>query len=303
MATTPKLSSATANFASAYKYKVAGKTDLLFSTIGQLFSDNNVKFNMFKNSRLNEVKTQAAIANNADLTTEEKKVASAEASVQFLSTATRTLKQNIDSETSPRKIAASINYIVKELQASVNNYISGRGGTTTAVANGEDGGVNVDISSDAAAASGGYSAAADQKFLNDVQYMVNSLKSLLLKQKGPLRMMGKYFDTNYYQADRRLGEIAASIAAFTTPAATGETGEGTETGGETGTGTGTETGGTGDTGSTGGTGSTGETGGTGSTGETGGGSSSGGDSGSGTGSGSGSGSGGGTGVPVIDILV
>ena len=258
MATTPKLSSATANFASAYKYKVAGKTDLLFSTIGQLFSSNTVKFNMFKSSRLNDVAAQAKIANNADLTTDEKNVASAQSKVQFLSTATRTLKQSTDAETSPRKIAASINYIVKELQTAVNNYISGRGGTTDAVANGEDGGVTVDISSDAAAAAGGYNAEQDQKFLNDVQYMVNSLKSLLLKQKGPLRMMGKYFDTNYYQADRRLGEIAASITAFTTPAAPTAPEETTgDTSGETGTDTGgtapADTSGTGGTDTTGGT--------------------------------------------------
>lgn len=288
MATTPKLSSATANFASTYKFKVGGKTDLMFSTIGGLFSKDTLKFNMFKSSRLNDVTRQATIANNPDLTADQKNIQSAESKVQFLGTATRTLKQNVKTDTNPRTVANAINQIVKELQTAVNNYISGRGGTTSAIAGGEDSGVTVDISSEAAAASGGYDAEQDQKFLNNVEYMVNSLKSLLLKQKGPLRMMGKYFDTNYYQADRRLGEISASITNFTTPAATGETG------GETGTGT--ETGSTGDTGATGGTGSTGETG---NTGETGGSSSSGGDN----GTGSGSGSGGGTGIPVVDILV
>ncbi len=240
MATTPKLSKATLNFTSTYKYKIAGKNDFLFQKIAGFFSDDKVKFNMFKSSRLNDVTTQAKIANNPDLTAEEKNIQSAEAKVQFLGTATRTLKQNIDKDSNPRTVAYAISQIVKELQTSVNNYISGRGGTTTAVANGEDGGVNVDISSDAAAAAGGYNAEQDQKFLNDVQYMVNSLKSLLLKQKGPLRMMGKYFDTNYYQADRRLGEIAASITAFTTPA----TAAPEETTGDTSGETGTDTGGT-----------------------------------------------------------
>lgn len=257
MATTPKLSSATANFASAYKYKVAGKTDLLFSTIGGLIGKDDLKFNMFKSSRLNDVTRQAAIANNADLTAEQKNIQSAESRVQFLSTATRTLKQNVKADTNPRTVANAINQIVKELQASVNNYISGRGGTSSAIANGEDGGVNVDISSDAAAASGGYDAAADQKFLNDVQYMVDSLKSLLLKQKGPLRMMGKYFDTNYYQADRRLGEIAASITAFTTPTTTAPEETTGDTSGETGTDMGgatpVDTSGTGSTETSGGT--------------------------------------------------
>src|SRR6218665_906869 len=105
MATTPKLSSATANFASTYKYKVAGKTDLMFSTIGGLLSKDPLKFNLFKSSRLNDVTKQAQIAQNPDLTTEQKSIQSAEARVQFLGTATRTLKQNVNADTNARTVA------------------------------------------------------------------------------------------------------------------------------------------------------------------------------------------------------
>ncbi|MDP2206635.1 MAG: hypothetical protein Q8K65_10070 [Alphaproteobacteria bacterium] len=220
MATTPpKLSSATTSFASAYKYKVAGKTDLLFMQIGSLFADDKLKFSLFKSKRYNETVAQANIAANPNLSDSEKKIAGADRKTLFLTDATRALKQNIDSKTSPRKIANAINQIVKELQLSVRSYIEARGGSTSAVSGGEDGGVTVDISSEGAAASGGYDAAQDQAFLNRVELMVSSLKKLLLAQKGPLRTMGKYFDLNYYQADRRLGEITQAINNFTAPPA------------------------------------------------------------------------------------
>jgi hypothetical protein len=159
------------------------------------------------------------IAANPNLSDSEKKIASADRKTLFLTDATRALKQNIDDKTNPRKIANAINQIVKELQFSVRDYIDARGGSTSAVSGGEDGGVTVDISSEGAAASGGYDAAQDQEFLNRVELMVSSLKKLLLAQKGPLRMMGKYFDLNYFQADRRLGEITQAITNFTAPPA------------------------------------------------------------------------------------
>lgn len=220
MATTPpKLSSATTSFASTYKYKIAGKTDLLFMQIGSLFADDKLKFNLFKSKRYNETVAQANITANPSLSDSEKKIASADRKSLFLTDATRALRQNIDDKTSPRKIANAINQIVKELQISVRDYVDARGGSTSAVSGGEQDGVTVDISSEGAAAAGGYDAAQDQAFLNRVELMVSSLKKLLLAQKGPLRMMGKYFDLNYFQADRRLGEISQSISNFTTPAA------------------------------------------------------------------------------------
>ncbi|MBW7912081.1 MAG: hypothetical protein H3C49_12535 [Alphaproteobacteria bacterium] len=243
MATPPKLSSATTNFASLYKYKIAGKSDTLFSTIGSLFGDDAFKLSLFKSKRYNETVAQNNIAADTSLSDSQKQIASADRKTLFLTDATRTLKQNIDKDTNPRKIANAINQIVKELQKSVNDYIAGRGGTTTAVSGGSDGGDTVEISSEAAAAAGGYDAAQDQDFINRVELMTKSLKSLLLKQKGPLRMMGKYFDTNYYQADRRLGEITQAISDFTTGATAQTTGETADpsataaTGDETGTGT------------------------------------------------------------------
>jgi len=231
MATTPpKLSSATTSFASTYKYKIAGKTDLLFMQIGSLFADDKLKFSLFKAKRYNETVAQANIAANPNLSDSEKKLASADRKTLFLTDAARALKQNIDAKTSPRKIANAINQIVKELQVAVRDYIDARGGTTSAVSGGEEDGVTVDISSEGAAASGGYDAAQDQDFLNRVELMVSSLKKLLLAQKGPLRMMGKYFDVNYFQADRRLGEITQAITNFTAPpAAPVEEGEATTT--------------------------------------------------------------------------
>lgn len=224
MATTPKISAATLSFASTYKYKIAGKTDLLFSTVGGLFGQDALKLRLFKSSRLNDVTTQNKIANNPDLTQDQKNIASAEAKANFLNTATRTLKQNLTAKSNPRTIANAINQIAKELQTAVNNYIAGRGGTSAAISGGEDDGVTVDISGEAAGAAGGFDAEQDQAFINNVNNMLRSMKSLLLKQKGPLRMMGKYFDTNYYQADRRLDEITASIANFTsgTPPVSGD---------------------------------------------------------------------------------
>lgn len=232
MATPPKISAATLSFASTYKYKIAGKTDLLFSTVGGLFGQDALKLRLFKSSRLNDVTTQNKIANNPDLTQDQKNIASAEAKANFLNTATRTLKQNLTAKSNPRTIANAINQIAKELQSAVNNYIDGRGGTSDAISGGEEGGVTVDISGEAAGAAGGFNAEQDQAFVNNVNNMLRNLKSLLLKQKAPLRMMGKYFDTNYYQADRRLDEITASIANFTsgTPPVSG--GENT---GDTGT--------------------------------------------------------------------
>lgn len=230
MATTPpKLSSATTSFASTYKYKIAGKTDLLFQQIGSLFADDKLKFSLFKAKRYNETVAQANIAADPNLSDSEKKIASADRKTLFLTDATRALRQNIDDKTNPRKVANAINQIVKELQIAVNDYIAGRGGSTSAVSGGEEGGVSVDISSEGAAAAGGYDAAQDQTFINRVELMVSSLKKLLLAQKGPLRMMGKYFDVNYFQADRRLGEITEAINTFTTPAAPVEEGEATTT--------------------------------------------------------------------------
>jgi hypothetical protein len=231
MATTPpKLSAATLSFASTYKYKVAGKTDLLFMQIGSLFPNDQLKFSLFKSKRYNETLAQANIAADPNLSDSEKKIASADRKTLFLTDATRALRQNIDAKTSPRKIANAINQIVKELQMSVRDYIDARGGNTSAIAGGEEGGVTVDISSEGAAAAGGFDAAQDQAFLNRVELMVSSLKKLLLAQKGPLRMMGKYFDLNYFQADRRLGEITQAINNFTAlpaPASEGDaTGEG-----------------------------------------------------------------------------
>jgi hypothetical protein len=220
MATTPpKLSSATTSFASTYKYKIAGKTDFLFMQIGSLFADDKLKFSLFKSKRYNETVAQANIAADPNLSDAEKKISSADRKTLFLTDATRALRQNIDAKTNPRKIANAINQIVKELQASVNNYISARGGSTSAVSGGEEDGVTVDISSEGAEAAGGYDAAQDQVFINRVELMVSSLKKLLLAQKGPLRMMGKYFDLNYFQADRRLGEITQALSNFTNPAA------------------------------------------------------------------------------------
>ena len=216
MATTPKLSSATLKFASTYKYKIAGKTDLLFQNVGSLFGNDAFKLSMFKSKRYNETVAQNKIAADTTLSDEQKKIASSDRKTLFLTDATRALKQNIDAKSNPRKIVSAINQIVKELQASVNDYIAGRGGTTTAVSSGNgEGGDIVDISSEAAAASGGYDAARDQDFINRVELMTKDLKKLLLAQKGPLRMMGKYFDLNYYQSDRRLGEIAQAISDFT----------------------------------------------------------------------------------------
>lgn len=219
MATPPKLSSATTGFASLYRYKIAGKTDLLFQQIGSLFADDKLKFSLFKSKRYNESVAQANIAANPNLSDSEKKIASADRKTLFLSDATRALRQNIDDKTNPRKIANAINQIVKELQISVNNYIAGRGGSTSAVSGGEEVGVTIDISSEGAAASGGYDAAQDQAFINRVELMVSSLKKLLLAQKGPLRLMGKYFDLNYFQANRRLNEIGDAINNFTNPPA------------------------------------------------------------------------------------
>ena len=67
MATTPKLSSATANFASTYKYKIAGKTDLLFQQVGSLFGKDQLKFSLFKSKRYNETVAQSQIAANPNL--------------------------------------------------------------------------------------------------------------------------------------------------------------------------------------------------------------------------------------------
>jgi hypothetical protein len=227
MATTPpKLSSATTGFASTYKYKVAGKTDLLFMQIGSLFADDKLKFSLFKAKRYNETVAQANIAADTNLSDSEKKIAGADRNTLFLTDATRALRQNINTDTNPRKIANAINQIVKELQLSVRSYVEARGGTTAAVAGGEDGGVTVDISAEGAAASGGYDAGQDQDFINRVELMVSSLKKLLLAQKGPLRMMGKYFDLNYFQADRRLGEITQAISNFTAPPAPVAEGDG-----------------------------------------------------------------------------
>jgi hypothetical protein len=218
MATTPKLSSATANFASTYKYKIAGKTDLLFQQVGSLFGKDQLKFSLFKSKRYNETVAQSQIAANPNLSDSEKKIASAERKTLFLGDATRALTQNTNAKSNPRSIANAINQIVKELQAAVNGYIAGRGGETSAVSGGEDGGVTVEISGEGAAASGGYDAEQDQNFINRTETMLRQLKTLLLKQKGPLRMMGKYFDVNYYQADRRLGEITQALNDFTTGA-------------------------------------------------------------------------------------
>lgn len=216
MATTPKLSSATLKFASTYKYKIAGKTDLLFQNVGSLFGNDAFKLSMFKSKRYNETVAQNKIAADTTLSDEQKKIASADRKTLFLTDATRALKQNIDAKSNPRKIVSAINQIVKELQASVNDYIAGRGGTTTAVSSGNgEGGDIVDISSEAAAAGGGYDAARDQDFINRVELMTKDLKKLLLAQKGPLRVAGKFFDLNYYQSDRRLGEISQAISNFT----------------------------------------------------------------------------------------
>jgi hypothetical protein len=229
MATTPpKLSSATTSFASTYRYKIGGKTDLLFMQIGGLFSSDQLKFNLFKSKRYNETRAQANIAANPNLSDTEKKLASADRKTLFLTDATRALRQNIDAKTNPRRITNAINQIVKELQMSVRDYMDARGGSTSAVSGGEEDGVTVDISSEGAAASGGYDAAQDQAFLNRVELMASSLRKLLLAQKGPLRMMGKYFDLNYFQANRRLGEISQAINNFTNPPAPVD--EGAETG-------------------------------------------------------------------------
>lgn len=222
MATT--LSSIASSFSAKYKYKVAGKTDLLFSQIGQIVSakDSTLKFNLFKTRRLKDVTTQNAIAADASLTAEQKNVNSAQSKVSFLSDATRTLKQNVTTTTSPRGIANAINLIAKELETAVKNYVAGRGGTSDAIAGQESEAVSVEISGDAAAASGGVNAEADQNFVNTINNLTKTLKALLLKQKGPLRMMGKYFDTNYYQAARRLDNIGNMITSFTTPAASSD---------------------------------------------------------------------------------
>ena len=222
------------SFRSQYKYKILGQTDSFFQYTAKMIENDTTKLSLFKSRRTAEQTQLSKIANNAALSENEQLQQSAEVKVGYLKDAYRTIKSaTYDDSIKATNLKYSVSYFMKELEQSVKDYITSRGGEASADTSSED---IVDLSEEAvvSAAADGSLSEADQKFFSDVQNIVNNMERVLSKLRIKVRSEGIIFDNTTYQANKKVAairDLIASVQSGSSSAATTET-SGTGSAGE-----------------------------------------------------------------------
>lgn len=212
------------SFQSQYKYKILGKADSFFQYTAKLVESDPARLSLFKSRRTAEQAQLVQIEGNANLTQNEKLQQSAEVKVGYLKDAYRTVKSaTYNDEIKTGNLKYSVSYFLKELEQSVKDYITSRGGEASADPTSED---VVDLSEEAMATFGGGDlTAADQKFFSDVRKIVDDMARLTSKLRIKVRSEGIFYDNTTYQAGKRVKAIQDMLASIQngSPAAAGAT--------------------------------------------------------------------------------
>lgn len=172
------------SFLSSYRYKIAGKFDTSFSNVARAVGNEDVEKRLKSRLTSNTIQISQIKNSGADADSINKQVG--QARLNYLRTASQELySQRLDSS-NLNAFRSAINSMSKDLETSVNEYMS----------------------------SGTRTAEEDTRFKENAAYVLRKLTTMYTTIKGRSAAAGTRFDINMYQANRRMDSLRTLLSNF-----------------------------------------------------------------------------------------
>jgi len=170
-----------------FKYRILGENDVLFQTLSRALPTER-----FEAMRLARTGSAIIIKQHEDETTPEGRKLTAEAQARFAYKAAKEL-YDVRQSGDPKKIAAAISAVAKELETAVTNYVAAAG------ENPEE--------------------SRDRAFETNVKLVHDKLKLAITTLEPRLREVLQYRNISITAAKKSLANIKTALDAFTPGAA------------------------------------------------------------------------------------